>query len=64
METGASLAASDTEWKFQTALHVQAKGTPAFRLYTLSDKVWRRDVLEPAWQPVRRNGGACGGDGE
>ena len=39
METGASLAASDTVRKLQTALHAQAKGDPAFRFYTLSDKV-------------------------
>ena len=64
METGASLAAADTVRKLQTALHAKAKRDPAFRFYTLSDKVWRQDVLEAAWQAVRRNGGACGVDGE
>ena len=64
MDTGASQAASDTVRKLQTALHAKAKGAPAFRVYTLSDKVWRQDVLEAAWQAVRRNGGACGVDGE
>ena len=64
METGASLAASDTVRKLRTALHAQAKGSPAFRFYTLSDKVWRQDVLEAARQAARRNGRTCGVDGE
>ena len=45
-------------------MHAKANGDPAFRFYTLSEKVWRQDVLEAAWQAVRRNGGACGVDGE
>ena len=64
METGASLAALDTVRNLQTALHAQAKGDLAFRFYAPSDKVWRQDVVEAAWQAVRRNGGACGVDGE
>ena len=64
MKTGASLAASDSVRKLQTASHGKAKGDPNFRFYTLSDKVWRQDVLEAAWQAVRRNGGACGADVE
>lgn len=64
METGESLLAPDSVRRLQTALHVKAKGDPDFRFYTLSDKVWREDVLAAAWQAVRRNGGACGVDGE
>ena len=64
METGGSLAAPDSVRRLQTVLHAKAKGDPGFRFYTLSDKVWREDVLAAAWQAVRRNGGACGVDGE
>ena len=64
VETGKSLGAPERVRGLQTALHVKAKGDPGFRFYTLSDKVWREDVLAVAWQAVRRNGGACGVDGE
>ena len=64
METGEDLQAPNTVRGLQTALHAKAKGDPGFRFYTLSDKVWRADVLAAAWQAVRRNGGACGVDGE
>ena len=64
METGGSLIAPDSVRKLQTALPAKAKGSPDFRFYSLSDKVWRADVLEAAWQTVRRNGGAAGVDGE
>ena len=64
MGTGESLVAPDSVRRLQTALHGKAKGDPGFRFYTLSDKVWRADVMAAAWQAVRRNGGACGVDGE
>ena len=64
METGASLLAPEQVRRLQSALHAKAKGDPDYRFYTLSDKVWRADVLQAAWQAVRRNGGACGVDGE
>ena len=64
MGTGASLTASERVQRLQTALHAKAKGAPGFRFYSLSDKVWREDVLAVAWQAVRRNGGAAGVDGE
>ena len=64
METGASLAVPDRVRRLQTTLHAKAKQEPGFRFYTLSDKVWREDVLLAAWQAVRRNGGAAGVDGE
>ena len=64
METGESLAAPESVRKLQTALHAKAKESPDFRFYSLSDKVWRADVLHAAWQVVRRNDGAAGVDGE
>ena len=59
-----SLSASERVQRLQTVLHAQAKEAPDFRFYSLSDKVWRDDVLVVAWQAVRRNGGAAGVDGE
>ena len=64
METGESLSAPERVQRLQQALHAKAKEAPGFRFYSLCDKVWRADVLEVAWQAVRRNGGAAGVDGE
>ena len=64
MGTGENLTASAKVQRLQTALHAKAKEAPSLRFYSLSDKVWRDDVLAVAWQMVRRNGGAAGVDGE
>ena len=64
MGTGENLTASERVQRLQTALHAKAKEAPDFRFYSLSDKVWRDDVLAVAWQAVRRNAGAAGVDGE
>ena len=64
MGTGENLGASEKVQRLQRALHVKAKEAPSLRFYSLSDKVWRADVLAVAWQMVRRNGGAAGVDGE
>lgn len=64
VRTGERLSASERVQRLQTALHAKAKEAPSFRFYSLSDKVWRDDVLVVAWQAVRRNGGAAGVDGE
>ena len=61
---GENLTASERVQRLQTALHAKAKEAPDFRFYSLSDKVWRDDVLAVAWQAVRRNDGAAGVDGE
>lgn len=44
-------------------LHQKAKGEPKFRFYTLYGLIYREDILEAAWQQVRKNGGAAGIDG-
>jgi group II intron reverse transcriptase/maturase len=46
----------------QHALYRAAKAAPTRRFHALFDKVCRRDVLDRAWQDVRRNRGAAGID--
>ena len=64
MGTGESLPAPESVQRLQRALHAKAKESPGFRFYSLSDKVWRAEVLAVAWAEVRRNGGAAGVDGQ
>jgi RNA-directed DNA polymerase len=46
----------------QHALYRAAKSDPNRRFHALFDKVHRRDVLDRAWEDVRRNRGTAGID--
>jgi retron-type reverse transcriptase len=58
----ASLAEKDKVRELQRTLYRAAKADPGRRFHALYDKVYRRDVLERAWEQVRRNRGAAGID--
>jgi RNA-directed DNA polymerase len=56
------MTADDKVQVLQRTLYRAAKADPGRRFHALYDKVHRRDVLERAWEQVRRNRGAAGID--
>jgi group II intron reverse transcriptase/maturase len=58
----ARTAEADKVRDLQRTLYRAAKADPERRFHALYDKVYRRDVLERAWELVRRNRGAAGID--
>jgi RNA-directed DNA polymerase len=49
-------------FQFRQTLYLKAKREPAFRFYTLYDRICRPDVLRAAWEQVARKDGAPGVD--
>jgi group II intron reverse transcriptase/maturase len=58
----ARTAEQDKVRELQRTLYRAAKADPGRRFHALYGHVWRRDVLERAWEVVRRNRGAAGID--
>jgi group II intron reverse transcriptase/maturase len=58
----ARTAKQDQVRELQRTLYRAAKADPGRRFHALHDKVYRRDVLERAWELVRTNKGAAGID--
>ena len=62
MSLVARTTGQDKVRELQRTLYRAAKADPGRRFHALHDKVYRRDVLERAWELVRANRGAAGID--
>ena len=60
--TVARATRQDKVRELQRTLYRAAKADPGRRFHALYDKIYRRDVLERAWELVRANRGAAGID--
>ena len=49
--------------KLQAALHTKAKEAPSYRFYALYDKLYRKDILQHAFNCCLANRGVAGVDG-
>jgi group II intron reverse transcriptase/maturase len=59
-----SLGTPNAVEMLQTSLQAKAKTEPAYRFYSLWDKICREDVLHEAYRRCHANAGASGADGE
>ena len=59
-----SLGTPNTVETLRTSLQAKAKTEPAYRFYSLWDKICREDVLHEAYRRCHANAGALGVDGE
>lgn len=57
-------SSEDNVARLQRRLGAAAKRDEGRRFHALFDRIWRRDVLEKAWDRVKRNKGAAGVDAE
>jgi RNA-directed DNA polymerase len=57
-------SSEDNVERLQRRLGAAAKRDEGRRFHALFDRIWRRDVLEKAWNRVKRNKGAAGVDAE
>ena len=49
------LTTPETIERLQATLHAKAKSRPAFRFYSLYDKIYREDVLLFAYRTAKSN---------